>query len=110
MEKDQLLAAARVVVSPSLTESFGITTLEAWAQGTPVVVTDSPVNRSVVRDEVDGLVAAGPGAIDLASALIPLLRDVDRATALGKAGRRRVEADFTWAGSAAILDELIARL
>ncbi|MEX2134965.1 MAG: glycosyltransferase family 4 protein, partial [Acidimicrobiia bacterium] len=76
MEKDQLLAAARVVVSPSLTESFGITTLEAWAQGTPVVVTDSPVNRAVVRDEVDGLVAAGPGASDLASALIPLLRDV----------------------------------
>jgi glycosyltransferase involved in cell wall biosynthesis len=109
-EKDQLLAAARVVVSPSLTESFGITTLEAWAQGTPVVVTDSPVNRSVVRDEVDGLVADGPGAVDLASALIPLLRDVDRATALGKAGRRRVEADFTWSGSAAILDGLIERL
>ena len=110
MEKDQLLAEAGVVVSTSLTESFGITTLEAWAQGTPVVVTDSPVNRSVVRDGEDGLVAAGPGAADLASALIPLLRDVDTAAALGRAGRRRVEADFSWSGSAALLDGLIARL
>ena len=106
-EKDQLLARARVVVSPSLTESFGITTLEAWAQGTPVVVTDSPVNRSVVRDGEDGLVAAGPGAAGLASALTSLLRNTDRASALGRAGRLRVEADFTWSGSTAILEKVI---
>ncbi len=41
-EKDLLLGSARVAVNPSITESFGITTLEAWAQGTPVVVSDSP--------------------------------------------------------------------
>lgn len=109
-EKDLLLRRARVVVSPSLTESFGITILEAWAQGTPVVVTDSPVNRSVVRHGEDGLVAAGPGATDLAAALTELLKDVNAANSLGEAGRRRVEAEFTWSGSAAGLERMIERL
>jgi glycosyltransferase involved in cell wall biosynthesis len=105
--KDQLLGNARVVVSPSLTESFGLTTLEAWAQGTPVVVTDSPVNRSVVRHGVDGLVAAGESALDLAAQVVELLRDPETARVYGLAGRRRVEAEFSWATSAKILEALI---
>ena len=78
-EKDHLLGSARLVVNPSLTESFGITTLEAWAQGTPVVATDSPVNRAVVRHGVDGLVASGPGAPDLAARIAELLTDPETA-------------------------------
>jgi glycosyltransferase involved in cell wall biosynthesis len=106
-EKDRLLGRARVVVSPSLTESFGITTLEAWAQGAPVVVTDSPVNRSVVRDGVDGLIAAGGEATGLARAIGQAARDPQFAGSMGHAGRRRVEIDFTWSRSATSLDQLI---
>ncbi len=109
-EKNQLLARARVVVSPSLTESFGITTLEAWAQGTPVVVTDSPVNRSVVRDGADGLVAAGPGAAHLAAALARLLADSDSAASMGQAGRRRLDRGFAWSMSASSLEGMIESL
>ena len=109
-DKDALMGRARLVVSPSLTESFGITTLEAWAQGTPVVVTDSPVNRAVVRHGIDGLVAAGPDAADLANALSLMLGHADRTEKMGQAGRQRVEAEFSWPGSAAILEELIGRL
>lgn len=109
-DKDALMGRARLVVSPSLTESFGITTLEAWAQGTPVVVTDSPVNRSVVRDGVDGLVASGPDATHLAEALGQLLGDPESAVSMGRVGRQRVEAEFSWPRSAAILEELIGRL
>jgi glycosyltransferase involved in cell wall biosynthesis len=110
LEKDRLMGRARVVVSPSLTESFGITTLEAWAQGTPVVVTDSPVNRSVVQDGEDGLVASGPEAGDLAKTLVRVLGDPVRAGAMGRAGRQRVETDFSWSGSAALLGELIEKV
>lgn len=110
LERNRLMGRARVVVSPSLTESFGITTLEAWAQGTPVVVTDSPVNRSVVRDGVDGLVASGPDATHLAEALGLLLGDPESAVSMGRVGRHRVEAEFSWPRSAAILEELIGRL
>jgi glycosyltransferase involved in cell wall biosynthesis len=109
-EKERLLGMARVVISPSLTESFGITTLEAWAQATPVIVTDSAVNRSVVRDREDGLVATGSTALDLAKALARLLDDPGTASSMGEAGRRRVQESFTWVGSAASLDALLQRL
>jgi glycosyltransferase involved in cell wall biosynthesis len=106
-EKSRLLTTARLVVSPSLAESFGITTLEAWAHGTPVVVTDSPVNRSVVRDQVDGLVAAGSDAVGLAGALERLLGSPAVAESMGREGRRRVEAEFSWSSSAAAIEALI---
>jgi glycosyltransferase involved in cell wall biosynthesis len=106
-EKDDLLGKARVVVSPSLSESFGITTLEAWAQGTPVVLVDSPVNRSVVRQDLDGRVAEGAEAADLAKAVAEVVKDPLLAAHMGRAGRERVEAEFSWANSSAQLDDLI---
>jgi glycosyltransferase involved in cell wall biosynthesis len=109
-EKHRLMGRAWVVVNPSLTESFGITTLEAWAQRTPVVVTDSPVNRSVVRDGVDGLVAAGDDAAGLAAALNQVLASSEKAKAMGAAGRERVKAEFTWEKSAGALDVFLRRI
>ena len=106
-EKDQLLGSARVVVSPSLTESFGITTLEAWAQGTPVVVADSPVNRSVVRHGLDGLVAAGESALYLGEAIARVLDDAELAEVMGRAGQNRAQTDFSWDGSVQTLEELL---
>ena len=106
-EKDRLLGSARVVVSPSLTESFGITTLEAWAQGTPVVVADSPVNRSVVRQGLDGLVAAGASALDLGNAIVRVLDDAHLAEAMGRAAQIRAQTDFTWDSSAQDLEGLL---
>jgi glycosyltransferase involved in cell wall biosynthesis len=109
-EKDQLLGRARLLVSPSLTESFGITTLEAWAQATPVVVADSPVNRSIVRADVDAIVVDVSSPERLAPALIRLLKDSEFAESLGEAGRRRAQADFSWLQSVAALEVLARRL
>ena len=101
------MGKARVLVNPSLTESFGLTTLEAWAQGTPVVVSDSPVNRSVVRDGVDGLIASGESALDLAGALSRLLEDSRMAESLGRAAQKRAESEFSWNRSVQILVQLL---
>ena len=105
--KDDLLGNATVVVSPSVTESFGISTLEAWAHGTPVVLVDSPVNRSVVRDGVDGLLASGVQASQLGVAIAQIVRDPGLARRLGNAGRDRVEAEFSWDGSVRRLGRLM---
>jgi glycosyltransferase involved in cell wall biosynthesis len=107
VERDRLIAGSSVVVNPSLAESFGITTLEAWAHGTPIVVVDSPVNRSVVRDQVDGLVADGSTADALALAIARILADPGGARSMGREGRRRAEIEFSWARSTATLDRLI---
>jgi glycosyltransferase involved in cell wall biosynthesis len=45
-----------VLVSASLTESFFITT-RSVVHGTPVIVADTPVTRSVVRHGVNGFLA-----------------------------------------------------
>jgi len=106
-EKARLLGKAKVLVNPSLTESFGITTLEAWAHGTPVVVSDSPVNRSVVRHGVDGLVAAGESVFDLAGAIAQVIEDPFMAEALGRAAQTRAQSEFSWDRSIQTLDQLL---
>lgn len=44
---DWVYSRSRVMVSTSLAEGFGLTTLEAMASGRPAIVSDIPVNREV---------------------------------------------------------------
>lgn len=72
-EKAEALSSADLLVAPSLGgESFGMVLTEAFAAGTPVVASDIPGYRDVVRDGVDGvLVPRGD-----ATALAEMLRDL----------------------------------
>ena len=101
-QRDRILASASVAASASVTESFGITTLEAWAQGTPVVVVDTPVSQSIVRDGVDGLLT-GASPEDIGHGLLKVLGDASLATVMGRAGLERARTEFTWERSAAAL-------
>lgn len=76
-------------------ESFGMVLVEAMAAGVPVVASDIPGYREVVRDGVDGLLVppGNPGA--LASAVGRLLSDEELAARLAAAGRERA-AEFSW--------------
>ena len=47
----QLLQSSDIYVSPSIVESFGLSTLEAMSAGLPCVVTDIPGSRDLVSDE-----------------------------------------------------------
>ncbi len=77
------LAAADVVCAPSLHgESFGMVLTEAFAAGAPVVASDIPGYRDVVRDGRDGILVPPGDPVALAEAL--------RALALDPAGRRRM--------------------
>ncbi len=86
------LAAADVLVFPSLVGGVGMVTYEAMATGVPVITTDGDV---VIRDGQDGLVAPYGDAEAWTSALERLARDQDLRTSLGRAGATRVTA-FTW--------------
>jgi phosphatidylinositol alpha-mannosyltransferase len=95
-EKWRLLHRADLLCAPSLGgESFGIVLLEALASGTPVVCSDIPGYRDVVRDGKDGrLVAPGdPTALGEAIGALALLPT--RRGAMSVAGRQRAER-FAW--------------
>ena len=93
--KAEAYARAAVFAMPSDHETFGHTYLEAWSAGRPVIAGDIPPLREVVREGIDGLHAANePRAI--ADAILTLLADPARATAMGAAGRARVAERFTW--------------
>lgn len=77
-------------------EGFGIVYLEAAASGRASVAGDSGGAAEAVEDGVTGLVVDGRRVGPAAGAVAELLADPARAAAMGEAGRRRVEEDFTW--------------
>jgi rhamnosyl/mannosyltransferase len=90
--------AADVFCLPSVTvaEAFGMVLLEAMACGVPLVTTTLPTGVSAVnRDGTTGLVVPPGDAGALAEALAALLGDAARRAALGRAGRRVLEEEYT---------------
>lgn len=90
-----LLHAADLFVLPSRQEGFPITILEAMAAGKPVVTTDVGGCAEAVVHEETGLVVPPEQPEALAEAIVALLEDAERAREMGRAGRRRVEEQFT---------------
>ncbi|MFV0451413.1 MAG: glycogen synthase [Propioniciclava sp.] len=104
----QVLTAADIFACPSVYEPLGIVNLEAMACETAVVASAVGGIPEVVVDEVTGLLvpydpahADDDAAVtafeqDLAAKVNALARDLDRAHAMGRAGRQRCIDEFSW--------------
>lgn len=99
LSDDQLpryYAAVDAFVGPATgQESFGIVLLEAMAAGLPIVASDLPGYRAVVRDGVEGILVPVGDAERLAEALEHVLTNTEAAARLGANGRVRAE-EFSW--------------
>jgi phosphatidyl-myo-inositol alpha-mannosyltransferase len=94
--KQAELAAADVLCAPSLGgESFGMVLTEAFAAGTPVVASDIPGYRDVVRDGVDGLLVRPGDPEALSEALHELWIDPQRRAVLAGSASESAER-FAW--------------
>jgi len=105
-----LLSAATAFVCPSIYEPLGIVNLEAMACETAVVATATGGIPEVVVDGETGLLVPieqatdGTGTpldpdqyvADFAAALVSVVSDPERATRMGRAGRQRAMAAFSW--------------
>src|SRR5438094_862985 len=96
----QLYSHAAVFCCPSVYEPFGIINLEAMACETSVVASAVGGILEVVVDGETGLLVPPARPDALAAALTRLLNDPDTRRRMGQAGRRRVEAHFSWASVA----------
>jgi len=71
----ELYRCADVFVFPSLIETFGIVLIEAMAAGLPVVTTDVPGCRDLVKDGYNGLLTKPANPIDLSEKIIEVSND-----------------------------------
>lgn len=99
------LARADVVCAPSLGgESFGMVLTEAFAAGAPVIASDIPGYRDVLRDGLDGLLVPAGDALALAESLRRLALDEPLRARMAASARERAER-FAWPSIAAeVLD------
>ena len=77
-------------------EGWGNVFIEAAACARPVIVGDSGGARESLVDGETGLLVDGAEVAEVADAVADLLEDPPRAEAMGRAGRERVEAFYTW--------------
>ncbi|MBA8990394.1 starch synthase [Curtobacterium pusillum] len=105
-----VLSSGTVFVCPSVYEPLGIVNLEAMACGIPVVGTGTGGIPEVVADGLTGRIVPidqaqdGTGTPtdpdrfveDLAATLNEVIADEGLAKLMGRAGRLRVETEFTW--------------
>ncbi len=85
-----LMAAADLVVLPSLAEAFGLVLTEALYLGTPVVATRVGGIPEIITDGVDGVLVPPADSEALAAAIAGLLNDPERRQRLAGAGRTRM--------------------
>ena len=97
-----VIASATIVCLPSYREGLPKALLEAAAMARPIVATDVPGCREIVRDGENGVLVPARDSAAMAGALQRLIDDPDLCRRLGTTGRRMVEDAFS-------LDHVIAQ-
>ena len=100
-------------VLPSLAEGISNTILEAMASGLPVIATDVGASAELIEPGRSGELVPAADAAALATALLRIAVDRERAVVMGRAGRERVETRFSMqamvAGYQGLYDRLLER-
>jgi glycosyltransferase involved in cell wall biosynthesis len=90
-----LLQEADICMFISRNEGFGTVFVQAWAQKTPIIVSDADGPRQFVRDGEDGLMCAIDDVEAFCDAVRKILDDREFAQRLTENGYKRYKAAFT---------------
>jgi glycosyltransferase involved in cell wall biosynthesis len=109
-DADQLLLAADIFVFPSIFEGLGNALLEAMAAARPCVVSRIPALVEVTGGGRAAALAEARSTEDLASKLLQVAGDRNRAAQLGSAARLWVRSRYDLEKSVAALETLYERV
>ncbi|KKN69678.1 hypothetical protein LCGC14_0438680 [marine sediment metagenome] len=87
---------ADIYLMPSRSDAFGISFLEAWASGKPVIGARIGATPEVIRENIDGFLVEFDKPKDIAHKVIKLLKNKKKRKKFGRAGQIRVSQKFTW--------------
>jgi phosphatidylinositol alpha-1,6-mannosyltransferase len=97
-----------VFAMPSRNEGFGIVYIEAMRHRVPVIASVYDAGREVNVDGVTGFNVELDRPAQLADAVVQLLREPDRARAMGEAGHARWRDDFRYGAFAVRLNHALS--
>ena len=95
-ELPEILAAADVVVLPSVGEQFGLVLVEGMACGLPVIAVGGDGPAEIVEDGQTGWLVAPDDEQALAAALISAVNDVAERQRRGRAAHTTAHARYSW--------------
>jgi len=87
---------ADLYLMPSRSDAFGISFLEAWAAGKPVIGARIGATPEVIRENYDGLLVEFDNPIDIANKVLVLLKNRRLKKKFGLAGQLKVSQNYTW--------------
>jgi len=106
----ELLGISDVCVLSSKAEGFSNSILEYMAAGRPVVATDVGGAGEAIREGVTGYLVPSGDEETMARKIIDLLREPEKARAMGKMGKQLVEEKFSCAAQLQRTEELYSKL
>lgn len=100
------IARAHLLVNPSLSESFGMSLVEALSVGTPVVATQVGGMPEIIDATGGGVVVPCNDPEALAKAVTALLSNPDQAVRLASRGSERASHLYSWEHIAALTEKV----
>lgn len=107
---DVFVMPSRVRPAECDVEGFGLVFLEANACGKPVIGGRTGGIPEAIVDGETGFLVDPESPADIGERLVTVLVDQERAETMGQQGRDRVKSDFSWAGAAAQVQDLITSM
>jgi glycosyltransferase involved in cell wall biosynthesis len=102
----EVLSAIDVFVMPSLKEGLGLAIMEAMASGLPIVASNIGGIRSLIQDKVTGILVEPADTKGLASAIIGLLQNKEKALSLGQKAKAFIKENFSEANMVCQTEQL----
>ena len=102
------VASADLMLTPSVTETFGNVVLEAMAAGLPVVSADAPSARALIEDGSTGFLCAALDVAQYANRAEVLIGSSDVRRRMGAAAAE-ASCAFTWDAASASVERVYQR-